>query len=98
MAVPTANDGYAMKTLGQVLGTSNRGVYEDDLPDLLDDQSRDFVRDDHHLRVTATSKLGCDTGRRRYRVECLSCGEVVHEATTGAHWNIGFHIRDVAQR
>lgn len=87
-----------MKTLGQILGTSNRGVFEDDLPDLREGQSRDFVLGDHHLRVTATRELGVDTGRRRYRVEWLTCAEVVHEATTGAHWNMERHLRDVAER
>lgn len=87
-----------MKTLGQVLGTSNRDVFEDDVSGLRRGESRDFAIDGHHFRVTATADLGCDTGRRRYRVECLSCQEVVHEATTGAHWNMGYHVRDVARR
>lgn len=88
-----------MKTFAQILGTSNRSIFDDDMPDLREGESRDFVHNDHleaahHLRVTATRELGCDTGRRRYRVECLTCNEVVHEATTGAHWNMGFHIRE----
>lgn len=87
-----------MKTLGQVLGTSDRSVFEDDMPELRAGESRDYAIDDHHMRVTATSELGCDTGRRRYRVECLSCREVVHVATTGAHWNMEYHLRDVARR
>lgn len=51
----------------------------------------------HHLRVTATSHLGCDTGRRRYRVECLTCGTIVHEATTGAYPNMQSHVVHVAE-
>lgn len=86
-----------MKTLGQILGTSNRSVFEDDM-DLREGQSRDYAEGGHHFRVTATGKLGVDTGRRRYRVECLSCGEIVHEATTGAHANIRYHLRDAADR
>lgn len=35
------------------------------------------------LCVTPTELFGCDTGRTRYKVECLSCGRVVHPATTG---------------
>ncbi len=73
-------------------------IFEDDIPDLREGESRDFALDGHHLRVTATSDLGCDTGRRRYRVECLSCREVVHPATTGAHWNMSFHVRDAERR
>ena len=87
-----------MKTLGQILGTSNRDVFEDDIAGLSPGESRDFAIDGHHLRVTATRELGCDTGRRRYRVECLSCQEVVHEATTGAHCNMGYHVREAERR
>jgi hypothetical protein len=87
-----------MRTLGQILGTSNRDIFEDDVLDLREGQARDFMRSDHRLRVTATRHLGVDTGRRRYRVECLTCGEIVHEATTGAHWNMEFHVRDAARR
>ena len=87
-----------MKTLGQILGTSSRSIFEDDMPDLREGETRDFVLDDHHLRVTATRHLGVDTGRRRYRVECLTCNEVVHVATTGAHWNMKFHVKDAAER
>src|SRR5262245_46962030 len=80
-----------MKTLGQILGTSSKSVFDDDVPDLRVGESRDYAVDGHHLRVTATGELGCDSGRRRYRVECLTCDEVVHEATTGAHWNMRHH-------
>lgn len=86
------------KTLGQILGTSNRGVFEDDLPDLREGESRDYAIGAHHLRVTTTHVLGVDTGRRRYRVECLTCDEVVHEETTGAHSNMKYHVRDAADR
>jgi len=34
-------------------------------------------------RFTATELKGIDTGHRRYRVECMDCGEVIHPATTG---------------
>ena len=87
-----------MKTLGQIVGTSNRDVFEDDLPDLREGESRDYAIGDHHLRVTATRELGVDTGRRCYRVECLTCAKVVHEAMTGAHWNMEYHVRDAARR
>lgn len=87
-----------MKTLGQILGTSNRDVFEDDISGLQPGESRDFAIEGHHMRVTATAEVGIDTGRRRYRVECLSCSEIVHKATTGANWNIGFHVREVARR
>ena len=87
-----------MPTLGQILGTSNRDVFEDDMPELREGESRDHVIGGHHLRVTATRHLGVDTGRRSYCVECLTCSEIVHEATTGAHWNMKFHVKDAAER
>lgn len=86
-----------MKTLAQILGTSNKSMLEDDMPELRAGESCDVALDGHHLRVTATSERGCDTGRRRYRVECLTCAEVVHEATTGAYANMRKHIRDAAE-
>ena len=79
-------------TLAQLLGTSNKSIFEDDVPDLRAGESRDFAVEGHHMRVTGTSALGCDTGRRRYRVECLTCGELLHEATTGAYANMERHI------
>lgn len=88
-----------MKTLGQVLGTSDKGPFDDDMPELREvGESRDFMLDGHQLRVTATREVGCDSGRRRYRVECLTCNEVVHDATTGPRWNLERHLRDVAER
>jgi hypothetical protein len=86
-----------MKTLGQVLGTSNKSIFEDDIDGLRPGESRDYAIDGHHQRVTATGQVGCDTGRRRYRVECLTCDEVVHEATTGAHENMRRHVRFAAE-
>ena len=85
-------------TLAQLLGTSTKGPFEDDMSELGVGASRDFPVEGHHMRVTATGKVGCDSGRRRYRVECLTCVEVVHDATTGAHWNLERHLRDVAER
>lgn len=37
----------------------------------------------HDMRMTPTDLRGIDSGRVRYRVECLTCRVVVHEATTG---------------
>lgn len=36
----------------------------------------------HDMRIIPTNHRGGDTGRVRYRVECLACKVVVHEATT----------------
>jgi hypothetical protein len=45
----------------------------------------------HRYLVTPTGESGINTGRPRYRVECLSCGELLHEATTGAVENMEAH-------
>lgn len=55
------------------------------------------VRDAHLFVVTAMKELGCDTGRRRYRVICRSCAVVVHPATTGPRQNMEFHLREVVE-
>ena len=73
--------------------------FVDAMPELLTvGEFRDFMLDGHQLRVTATSEVGCDSGRRRYRVECLTCNEVVHEATTGPRERLAFHLRDVVEK
>lgn len=83
-----------MKTLGQVLGTSSKGLFDDDMPELRTVGAfRDVLIENHHMRVTATAELGCDTGRRRYRVVCRSCRVVVHPATTGPHAQMDTHVR-----
>lgn len=70
-------------------------IWEDALPGMKPGDLREFSEGGHVFRVTATYELGCDTGRRRYRVECLSCSVVVHEATTGPIQNVDFHLRNV---
>lgn len=46
----------------------------------------------HTIRFTPTDLDGIHSGRTRVRVQCLTCGEVLHEATTGPrtvarhHW------------
>jgi hypothetical protein len=46
------------------------------------------------LQVTPTNKIGCDTGRTRYWVECLTCNEILHEATTGPKYYIEKHLSE----
>jgi hypothetical protein len=55
------------------------------------------VHDEHLFVITAMKGLGCDTGRRRYRVICRSCDVVVHPATTGPRQNMRSHLREVAE-
>lgn len=69
-------------------------LLEDALPGMRPGDSRSITEDGHTFRVTATGQTGCDTGRRRYRVECLTCQVEVHESTTGPMQQIGYHLRN----
>ncbi len=66
-----------------ILWTEPPTIWSDALPDLAPGDSRKLWLLDHELRITATKETGSHTGRRRYRVECLTCKEEVHDATTG---------------
>lgn len=66
---------------------------EDAELNLAEGQSLDYASTSCVLRVTATAQVGWNTGRRRYRVECLTCNEIVHTATTRPHWNMRVHTR-----
>lgn len=68
-------------------------IWQDAIPGMKPGDERVVTESGHTFRITATSELGCDTGRRRYRVECVTCTVVVHEATTGPIWNVKFHVR-----
>jgi len=46
------------------------------------------------FEVKPTEHRGCDTGRVRYFVKCLTCNEVLHEATTGPRPNIEGHMEE----
>ena len=51
-----------------------------------------LILDRHAFEVTATNAMGCDTGRRRYRVECVTCKTVLHANTTGPECRIRSHL------
>jgi hypothetical protein len=46
------------------------------------------------IRVSPTKMMAPDTGRTRFMVECLQCGDVVHGATTGPAQHCRWHIED----
>ena len=70
---------------------------QDAYPSMRAGDQRTEARGEHLFVVTATKELGCDTGRRRYRVVCRTCRVVVHPATTGPRWNMEFHEREAAR-
>lgn len=63
-------------------------IYDDDGPA----ESVEFEVEGHRFKVKPTELVGCDTFRRRYWVECLTCNEVLHEATTSATILVKQHI------
>jgi len=68
-------------------------IFEDDVPGLVPGATLLRVLGDHVFAITATHQVGCDTGRRRYRVECRSCRLLVHEASTSAGAQVRYHLR-----
>lgn len=54
----------------------------------------------HHLVVTPTNREAVHTGRPLFRVECLSCHDLIHEETTGPGERVTQHLarRDLAGR
>lgn len=52
----------------------------------------------HRIRFTPTKLSGFNTGRPRVHVECLTCSEVLHEATTGPRPNAEWHWLEMRQR
>lgn len=69
----------------------------DALPGLrVGDQVQEVI-DGHLFVVTATREVGCDTGRRRYRVVCRTCRLVAHPATTGPRHMMDSHVRRMVE-
>lgn len=65
-------------------------IYKSDGPP----ERMDFTLGGIRLRVVPTHLSGVHTGRRRYEVDCLTCGVVVHPATTGASGWCCLHVFD----
>jgi hypothetical protein len=57
-------------------------------------QDLEFELQGAKLKVSLTKDYGCDTGRPRYRVECLTCSKVLHENTTSASIRCEQHLRE----
>jgi hypothetical protein len=48
----------------------------------------------HALRVWPTPARGVHSGRIRYHVECITCGKVIHKATTGPRHLCWQHVKE----
>ncbi len=66
-----------------------RGVYDDGWP--ASSVPRIEIAG-HVFAVSPTPWLGVDSMRTRYRVECMTCACVIHEATTGPCSRIADHL------
>lgn len=62
-------------------------AYDTDGP--TEDSVIKFPGADYH--VSRTQNVGIHSGRGRFRVECLTCKEVLHENTTGTSSRIRGH-------
>lgn len=67
-------------------------VYDSDGP--RDGVPVEFVVGKIKFRVAGTDSLAPSTFRTRYLVECLTCGAMLHEATTGPSCRVEAHLRD----
>ena len=67
----------------------------DAFPEMRVGDRRVEAHEGHVFAFTAMREVGCDTGRRRYRVACRSCRVVIHPATTGPQWQVGYHLREI---
>lgn len=65
--------------------------YSDDGPCI----SVTFKISDVRMRVGPTNLLAPSTLRTRFKVECLTCDEVVHRGTTGATVRVESHLKHV---
>lgn len=52
-----------------------------------------FTVEGVQFKVTPTKEFGVHTFRTRYRVECLTCPELLHKATTSATVRVRDHLR-----
>ena len=52
----------------------------------------------HAYSICRTGDEGIHTGRPRWWVACVTCGEVLHENTTGPMENVEMHEREAKRR
>lgn len=74
-------------------GPMTHGMYENDGPDV----TAEFELDGCKFRVTPTGDTGIDSGRKRYRSECLTHAVVMHENTTGGWGRCQEHLDALAR-
>src|SRR5262249_25161240 len=76
-----------------------RPMTEADLPGPTPGAQRMIRENGHTIEITTTAETGFHSGRARYRLECIDCGDVygavvIHEATTGPVELVSQHIQN----
>ncbi len=73
-------------------------IYDDWKGDTGGDPLTIVETEGHTFHVTRTKHIGCSTGRFRYRVRCVTCGNLLHHATTGPGSMMESHVEDPERR
>lgn len=60
--------------------------------------SQETAPSDCEFQVSPTNETGFHSGRTRYRVECMTCSKLLHEATTGPMCRIEEHLKEKANQ
>lgn len=73
-------------------------VWQDEDPKMKPGDIKTILVGKHQIRITATDKTGFTSGRRLYRVECVTCNILVHPGSTSAKHQIDAHLEHPTQR
>ena len=63
-------------------------------PDGKNGANCDVVFDGHRFAVRDSGDTGFNTGRTRWTVSCLTCGDLIHRGSTSAEAQIRAHLFD----
>lgn len=74
-------------------GDPGAELLEDEIPGLLPGHEAMRTHGGHAFKITATAEVGTQSGRRRYRVECITCDMIVHPGSTSAQSQMDYHLR-----
>lgn len=55
------------------------------------------VKPDCQFSMSPSGEYGFNSGRPRYKVECRTCGVVLHESTTGPMERVNQHLKERAR-
>lgn len=61
-----------------------------------DGSNCDFTVDGHTFEVRDSGERGFHSGRKRWSVKCVTCGKLIHPATTGTACRVAQHLEDAS--